>query len=192
MTERGTAEIRFMPYHLTTKFYDQPDRFLDVTVESLSTAILGRKLASVLAQSSAPIANFSEPAVIGKCSKKSFRKVIFDKTQIISCTSFLPEACQSSTQRTAKTTTATRAEGDSYPWWVTRRSERSRNPTLTQKKVLPGVLQLHLSMWAKFENLTPQTRRNMLTHHLKAHILQHHGANHHPTLPNQIRATILQ
>ena len=66
-----------MRYDLTSKFFDQPDRFgLDVTISSISDAMLGRQVASVLEKSSAPIAMLSESDVLGKVSRSVVNKVI--------------------------------------------------------------------------------------------------------------------
>ena len=63
MNEAGEANIRTLDYDLLGHFFDQPDRFLDITTKSLSEALLGRHLVGVLANGKKPIETFSEAVV---------------------------------------------------------------------------------------------------------------------------------
>ena len=63
--ETGDAHVRLFDYDFLQHFFDQPDRFLDITAKSLSEALIGRHLAEVLAKAKKPLDNFAEVNVTG-------------------------------------------------------------------------------------------------------------------------------
>ena len=66
MLESGDANVRTLDYDLLTHFFDQPDRFLDITAKSISQALIGRHLVGVLSNGKKELPNIPVGVVSGK------------------------------------------------------------------------------------------------------------------------------